>query len=640
MIKLTIDGKTVEAPEGATILRAAKQAGIEIPTLCDHPKLEPYGGCRLCVVELEGARAPVTACTMPVSNGMVVRTDTAKLHEIRKFVLMLLFSERNHYCMYCQKSGGDCELQNAAYGEAMTHWPIQPAWNTFAVDSSHPFFVVDHNRCILCRRCVRACGELVGHFTLGMHERGAQTMLVADYDVPLGESSCLECNCGNCVQACPTGAFIDRTSAYHGLDKAVEHVKSTCVQCSVGCGIEMVVHDNQLLRIDGDWDAPVNDGLLCEQGRYTPMYDRRERLVTPLVKKNGALKAATWDEALDVLAAKLGPLAGQRGSVAAAASARLPAEALHLFKQLFAEGVKSRQVTSLEAAALPSGVVEAKVDVLKEADCVLSVGVDLTKDHRVAGFFVKRALPQGLQWITLDAVDGAHHHFAQHALKVKSGTEAAVLHALMQASGKPAPHDLAAYTPEAVAAKAGVTAEKITLAAQALAVAQSPVLVYGKGLPAETLTAVAGLAKLLGAKVVGVKGQANSLAAAAYGLDQALEVKGSQAVFVALGDEAPSQKLVQALEQAPFLAVQASYVSPLTARADVVLPVEMWAEQAGHYVSLDGRVQAAQRGVTPAEDVRSSAAVLQQLGEKLGLKLNGNWKAELKQRTLSVTIDA
>jgi formate dehydrogenase major subunit len=151
VIKLTIDGKQVEVPEGTTVLRAAEQAGIVIPTLCDHPELTPYGGCRLCVVELEGARAPVTSCTMPASNGMVVRTNTPKLHEIRQFVLMLLFSERNHYCMYCQKSGGDCQLQNAAYGEGMTHWPIQPGWQIFAVDTSHPNFVLDNNRCILCR---------------------------------------------------------------------------------------------------------------------------------------------------------------------------------------------------------------------------------------------------------------------------------------------------------------------------------------------------------------------------------------------------------------------------------------------------------------------------------------------------------
>ena len=211
MVSVTIDGKKIEAPEGTTVLRAAEAAGIVIPTLCDHPELTPYGGCRLCLVEVEGARTPQPSCTLPVSNGMVAHTDTPAIREARKFVLALIFSERNHFCMYCQMSGGDCELQNAAYREEMTHWPLQPNWQPYAVDASNKHFVLDHNRCILCRRCVRACGELVGNFTLGVLERGANSILVADLDVPLGQSTCV--SCGNCVQVCPTGALIDRLSA-------------------------------------------------------------------------------------------------------------------------------------------------------------------------------------------------------------------------------------------------------------------------------------------------------------------------------------------------------------------------------------------------------------------------------------------
>ncbi|MCC7355756.1 MAG: (2Fe-2S)-binding protein, partial [Anaerolineae bacterium] len=335
MISLTIDGKKVEVPEGTTVLRAAQTAGIEIPRLCDHAHLTPTGACRLCIVEVEGARVPQPSCTLPVSNGMVVRTDTPQLRESRKFILTLLFSERNHFCMYCQMSGGDCELQNAAYYENMTHWPLQTNWQPLPVDATHEHFVLDHNRCILCRRCVRACGELVGNFTLGMMERGANTMLIADLGVPLGESSCI--SCGTCVQVCPTGALIERVSAYRGRDKEVQRVKSICLGCSVGCGVELIARDNQLVRIEGDWTASVNGGVLCEVGRFLPMNEERERLVTPLMRKNGSLKATTWDEALDLIASRLEPLANRKGDgVAALASTRLPAEALHLFSQLFA----------------------------------------------------------------------------------------------------------------------------------------------------------------------------------------------------------------------------------------------------------------------------------------------------------------
>src|SRR5512134_561366 len=152
MVQITINDRQIEVPEGTTVLRAAELAGIQIPRLCEHKELTPYGGCRLCIVEVQGVRVPMASCTLPVNNGMVVNTDTEALKKSRKFILSMLFSERNHFCPFCQVSGGDCELQNAAYAEEMTHWPIQPGWNNFVVDTSHPYFVLDNNRCIPCRR--------------------------------------------------------------------------------------------------------------------------------------------------------------------------------------------------------------------------------------------------------------------------------------------------------------------------------------------------------------------------------------------------------------------------------------------------------------------------------------------------------
>ncbi len=268
MIKLTIDGKTVEVKEGTTVLEAAEQAGIYVPTLCHHPQLTPYGGCRLCMVDVEGARTLQPSCTMPASDGMVVNTKSQKVLDARKFVLTLIFSERNHFCMYCQVSGGDCELQNRAYDEGMTHWDLQPNWTPYDVDASHPFIVLDNNRCILCRRCVRACGELVGNYTLGFEERGAKSFLVADYDVPLGESTCV--SCGTCVQICPTGALIDRQSAYQGKETEVDHHIGVCTECSVGCVRDVLTRDNRLVRIEGDWDAQPSNGLLCERVASSP----------------------------------------------------------------------------------------------------------------------------------------------------------------------------------------------------------------------------------------------------------------------------------------------------------------------------------------------------------------------------------
>ena len=592
MVNLKIDGQEVAVPDGTTVLRAAQSVGVSIPTLCDHKELAPYGGCRMCLVEVEGARTLQPSCTLPASSNMVVLTNTPKVREARKFVLSLIFSERNHFCMYCPVSGGDCELQNSAYDEGMTHWPLQPNWQPFPMDASHEDFVLDNNRCILCRRCIRACGELVGNFTLGVEERGASTLVIADLGIPLGESTCI--GCGTCVQVCPTGSLIDRAGVYQGREKDVTRIKTTCVGCNVGCGAEAIVRDNRLVRIEGDWNAPVNEGLLCQIGRFEPMKETRERLVTPLVRKDGALQAATWDEALDVVAGKLKPLAGANGTgIAAVASSRMPAEALHGFEQLFGAKLGSPMVTSLEPQ-VATPLQANGLDALKAADCVLVAGADLTVQHQVLGFFVKRNLPKGTRLIVVDSVATGLTEIADKALIAPLGAEAQTL--------------------------AGVAADPAV--AKLMAGATKPVIVVGKSVYWEAAVKLAGA---LNATLVNAQGAANSMAAAMYKLDKPFDPQGRQAVFVALGDAPVSSALAQKIEGAPFIAVQASYVSQVTAMADVVLPVEMWAEQDGHYLNIEGRWQEAHRGINAPADVWANEKVFEALAERVGVTLDGNW---------------
>jgi formate dehydrogenase major subunit len=631
MVKLTIDGQTVEVPEGTTVLEAAEQINIRIPKLCHHPAVTPYGSCRLCVVEVEGFRTIQASCTLPAGNGMVVRTNTPALQESRQFVLSMLFSERNHFCPFCQVSGGDCELQNSAYDQGMTHWPIQPQWSNFPVDTSHPYYILDNNRCILCRRCVRACGELVGNFTLAIEERGSSNLLIADVGVPLGESTCIKC--GTCVQICPTGALIDRTSAYQGLDKNVAYTSTVCVGCSVGCNINVVTRDNRLVRIEGDWNGVVNGGVMCENGRYVPMQESRERITQPLIKKNGQLEVASWEEALNVIADRMKALRGDH-SVAAIASTRLPAEALSIFKQLFADGLGSTVVTSVEEGrptarsaelAQSVGSFESKLEALKTADAVITIGVDLARSHQVAGFFAKRIRPQGVPLIVIDPGENGLDPIADVALKPEAGQDAETIGWL-----------LAAAQGEAVADA------KIAEAAQLIKKAQQPVIVYGKGLIAFNepivLEKLIEYARAIGASVIGVKGEANSLAASQYQLDKAFALNGQQAAYVAIGDDYVTQRLLQRVEKAPFVVAQVSYASKLTKLADVVLPVTMWAEQSGHYVNLEGRVQEAHAALTPVEGVRSNAEALQAVAQALGVTTKDNWKEALFQRQPVVEI--
>ena len=649
MVNITIDGKQIEVPEGTTVLQAARKSGIVIPTLCDHPNLTPYGGCRLCLVEIEGARTLQPSCTMPASPNMVVRTDTDKVRAARKFILTLIFSERNHFCPYCQVSGGDCELQNAAYHEGMTNWPLQPNYQTFSVDASHPYFVLENNRCILCRRCVRACGDLVGNFTLGFEERGARSFLVADLGTPLGESTCI--SCGVCIQVCPTGALIDRWSAYRGRETQVEHHKTICVGCSIGCGMDVLTRDNNLMRIEGDWDAAINGGLLCKVGRFEPMAEEQHRLVTPMLRKDGVLKAATWQEALDVVESHLKP---GKDSVAALASTRLPVEALYTFKQIFAGKLQSDMVTSIEegqTTAISAGLAdetgksfETSLKALDTADCFMAIGVNLVDNHEVAGFFVKRALPSGVGLIIVDPEPNPLDNLADSSIKGKSG-DLDIIQALMAAVdqlGLAKENLSSALEPLSVyAEKTGVPSETLLAAAKFLASAQRPVIIYGKGITSKSpvaLKALADFSRMIGAGIISLKGSANSLAASQYHLDKIFELNGHQAAYIALGDDKPTQRLVQRLEKAPFLVVQASYTSQLTSMADVVLPVGLWTEQEGHYLNLDGHLQQSVRSLTPAEDIRTNEEVLIAIAQRLGFEPKNDWKKQLTQRVSPVTL--
>ncbi|MFN2304886.1 MAG: molybdopterin-dependent oxidoreductase [Anaerolineales bacterium] len=628
MINLTIDGKPIEVQEGTTVLEAAEAAGVYIPTLCHHPQLTPYGGCRMCMVEIEGAKTLQPSCTLPAANGMVVTTSSDKVLKARNFVLTLIFSERNHFCMYCPVSDGDCELQNNAYDEGMTHWELQPNWQPFEVDASHPFIVLDNNRCILCRRCVRACGELVGNYTLGFEERGADSMLVADYDVPLGESTCI--SCGTCVQICPTGALIDRQSAYQGKEAEVDHHIGVCVECSVGCQRDVLTRDNRLVRLEGDWDAVLNHGLLCDQGRFIPLEEDRPRVMSPLVRKNGTLKTATWEEALDFLAGKLAKGKG----LAALVSTRQPAEVLALFKSIFADGVNAEFVTTLEEGKSTASLAkmaeklgksfEANLDALKNTDAVLALELDLVSEHQVAGFFVKRQLQDGTQLIVADSKDNLLSQHATKTISLMSGEETDFLTALM----------------DAIDTESEET--EFDEVAKILKAADKPCIVYGASFVShaddKAIETLISLSERLGASLIGVKGNANSMAAAQLGLEAPVKPNGLQSIFIMLGDEEPSQKLTKTLEEIPFVAVMAAYSSQLTANADVVFPGTMWAEQTGTYLNLDGRLQTAPKALDAPEGVLTAQETLRKIAQVMNIEPDYDWKASLLARIPTVEI--
>lgn len=382
---ITLNGKQVEALPGQTILDVARSHGVPIPALCHHKALVPRGSCRLCVVEDSGrVRA---SCTSPAEPGMNIVTESPRLRAAREMVLQLIFTGRNHYCMYCEVSG-NCELQDLGYDFGMDHFTFPTYEKRFPVDNSHEFILLDHNRCVLCGRCIRACADQAGHYVLTEKSRGYRTLVVADLDVPLGSSSCV--SCGSCVQVCPTGAFIEKRSAYQGKKEQIKTVQMACDRCPVGCTIE--VHGNpetnSVVKIHGDWDAPPTFGLLCRTGRYLSLFDGRPRLTKAKFKEDSKVVDISLDKALSLFMSKV-----DQGR--AYVDGSLYNEELTRLKELFPGRLFSLNPVT---PPLPS---TARIGDLGEADLFVLFRLDLDREYGALGSLVKKRVRDGAARLVL-----------------------------------------------------------------------------------------------------------------------------------------------------------------------------------------------------------------------------------------------
>lgn len=324
MVQLTINGKTIEVPEGTSVLRAAESAGITIPTLCDHPDLTPFGGCRLCVVDVQGFRTPMTSCTLQATQGMVVQTETPALIEARKFILEMLLSTYHDPNLSATSNGAkDTQFMGWVKQYGLEPGKLMSPEPRYPVNSDpNPFVWVDLNKCIVCTRCVRACAEVQGRFVWNTAERGFNTHIVAGSDTDMLSARCE--SCGACVAYCPTGALNNKMSIDDVHPDRL--VTTTCTYCGVGCSFDLnVIDDSQggrVVKVTSNPDAPVNGMHLCVKGRYG--YDfihHTDRLTKPMVRQylldeykgkpsprpagRGPWVETDWDTALDITAGKL-----------------------------------------------------------------------------------------------------------------------------------------------------------------------------------------------------------------------------------------------------------------------------------------------------------------------------------------------
>ena len=357
---ITINGRTLEFSPGDTILDVARSDGIFIPTLCHLKGANPTGACRICVVEIEGGRALSPACAMPATKGMVIHTNSPVVLTARRYIVGMLLQSGNHNCASRLKDSaewtelqqqaeaydqsgelcdvyGECKLQALSYLYQADGGDLAGLDPHYPIEMSSPLIIRDSSRCILCGRCVQACNDIQVNNAISHGYRGATSKIVTMGDSSLERSDCVFC--GECIQACPVGALVEKQSRYRIRPWEAKHVRTTCPYCGVGCQLDLHIKDNKIMKVTGVEDAAPNLGRLCAKGRFGfDFISSPKRLTKPLIRTNGELRDASWDEALDLVAAKIKETKEKSGAdaIAAVCSARATNETLYLMKKLFA----------------------------------------------------------------------------------------------------------------------------------------------------------------------------------------------------------------------------------------------------------------------------------------------------------------
>ena len=516
MITLQIDGRELRAEPGQTLLDVADREGIAIPRLCATNGLEPAGNCRACMVEVQGERVLAAACCRQATAGLQVSTTSARAKAAQKMVLELLQSDLAE-TPYTRDNEVDHWARELGLGK-----PRFAPRQAVRADASHPAIAVNLDACIHCTRCQRACRDAQANDVIGLAFRGGATQIVFDLDDPMGASSCVAC--GECVQACPTGALAPAGGAELAVpDKSVD---SVCPYCGVGCQLTYHVKDDRILHVQGR-DGPANASRLCVKGRYGFDYARHpERLTVPLIRRadapkgevadaataRGWFREASWEEAIALAGGGLRRLRDQHGARALAGfgSAKGSNEEAYLFQKLVRLGFGSNNVdhctrlchASSVAALLEgigSGAVSNPVKDVEHAEVVIVIGANPTVNHPVAATWIKNAVRRGTRLIVIDPRRSELARHASHVLQFHADTDVALLNALMhviveegltdpafiasRTSGFDALREnLRGYSPEAMAPICGIAADTLREVARLYATSRASMILWGMGI--------------------------------------------------------------------------------------------------------------------------------------------------------------
>lgn len=536
-VSIEIDGIPTKARKGESILRAAREFGVEIPKLCATDSLKAFGSCRLCVVEVEGRKGFPASCTTPVEEGMKIRTQTPSVAKLRRNVMELYISDHPLDCLTCA-ANGDCELQDMAgavglrdvrYGfDGENHLDAE-------IDTSNPYFSFDPSKCIVCSRCVRACDEVQGTFALTIEGRGFNSKVSASASEKFIDSECV--SCGACVQACPTATLIEKTIIDHGQP---EHsVETTCAYCGVGCSFRADMKGDQVVRMTPSKDGGANQGHSCVKGRFAWGYStHKERVLEPLIRENTSdpWRTVSWDEAISYAAGRFKEIQKTYGrkSVGGITSSRCTNEEVYIVQKLVRAAFNNNNVdTCARVCHSPTGYGLKQTlgtsagtqpfESVMDADCIVVIGANPTAAHPVFASQMKRRLREGAKLIVLDprkiGLVRSARIKADYHIPLRPGTNVPVINAMAHVivtEGLTSDDyikercDLESfeawkacvskpeYSPEAVAEIAGVSANDIREAARLYANARNGAIYYGLGVTehSQGSTMVMGMANL------------------------------------------------------------------------------------------------------------------------------------------------
>jgi len=536
-VQVEIDGLPTTVKAGTSILRAARESGVDIPKLCATDSLKPFGSCRMCLVEVEGRKGYPASCTTPIEAGMKIRTQTEALAQLRRNVMELYISDHPLDCLTCA-ANGDCELQDMAgavglrevrYGfEGENHLDAE-------VDSSNPYFQFDASKCIVCSRCVRACDEVQGTFALTIQGRGFDSKVSAGISEHFLDSECV--SCGACVQACPTATLMEKSIVDHGQPE--RSVKTTCAYCGVGCSFVAEMRGDQVVRMTPDKDGQANHGHSCVKGRFAWGYStHRDRVLDPLIRDSidEPWRKVSWDEAIQYTAKRFKDIQAEHGrkSIGGITSSRCTNEEVFVVQKLVRAAMGNNNVdTCARVCHSPTGYGLNKTlgtsagtqpfDSVMDADVIVVIGANPTAAHPVFASQMKQRLRQGAKLIVIDPrkidlVKSARIE-ADYHLPLLPGTNVPVINALAHVIVSEGLADDAyvaercdaesfdawktmilkpANSPEEVEKISGVPADDIREAARLYARAEHGAIYYGLGVTehSQGSTMVMGMANL------------------------------------------------------------------------------------------------------------------------------------------------